>query len=264
MRTPLSLTRLRAVARKETLHLLRDRRSLGLAFVLPALMVLAFGWVITFDIRYMPMAVYDEDRTAASRALVDAFADPAGFDCSGFVQYVYARAGTALPRSVREQWNAGRPVESGDVRRGDLVFFAIGGREVSHDGLARKFLTARERAAIASLDEDARRRAFLRRWTCKEAMSKATGDGLSAPFRRIAVALSPGLALREGPGPYRPEEWTLVAAPAPDGFIATVALWERNDFTHRPVSDTSSASATTGSPRGAQGSPAPRAARTSP
>jgi ABC-2 type transport system permease protein len=69
----LSASRLLAMARKETLHLLRDPRSLGLAFVLPAVMVLAFGWIITFDIRFIRMGVYDEDRSAASRALVDAF-----------------------------------------------------------------------------------------------------------------------------------------------------------------------------------------------
>jgi ABC-2 type transport system permease protein len=68
-----SAVRLLAIARKETLHLLRDPRSLGLAFVLPAFMVLAFGWIISFDIRFIPMAVYDEDRTTASRALADAF-----------------------------------------------------------------------------------------------------------------------------------------------------------------------------------------------
>jgi len=79
MRNPISLGRLVAVARKETLHLLRDPRSLALAFVLPALMVLAFGWVITFDIRFIPMAVYDEDRTSASRALADAFTSSSYF-----------------------------------------------------------------------------------------------------------------------------------------------------------------------------------------
>ena len=83
MRERLSLSRLLAVARKETLHLVRDRRSLGLAFVLPALMVLAFGWVITFDIRFIPMAVYDEDRTSASRALVDAFTASTYFRVTG-------------------------------------------------------------------------------------------------------------------------------------------------------------------------------------
>jgi cell wall-associated NlpC family hydrolase len=63
-------------------------------------------------------------------------ADPDGFDCSGFVQYVFARAGIAVQRSVREQWQSGVPVDEGDLRAGDLVFFAIGGREVSHVGLA--------------------------------------------------------------------------------------------------------------------------------
>lgn len=74
MTLALSPTRLLAIARKEALHIFRDRRSLYLAFVLPPLMVLLFGYVITFDIRYIPMAVYDQDRTAASRSLVDAFA----------------------------------------------------------------------------------------------------------------------------------------------------------------------------------------------
>jgi cell wall-associated NlpC family hydrolase len=60
--------------------------------------------------------------------------DPGGFDCSGFVQYVFSRAGAALPRSVREQWHAG--VEVGAVAAGDLVFFAIDGRQVSHVGIA--------------------------------------------------------------------------------------------------------------------------------
>ena len=55
-------------------------------------------------------------------------------------------------------------------------------RAVNADGLARKFMTTRERAAMAPLDEEARRRHFLRLWTCKEAMSKATGDALRHLF----------------------------------------------------------------------------------
>lgn len=98
-------------------------------------------------------------------------------------------------------------------------------RELSHDGLARKFLTERERAAIAALDEDARRVAFLRRWTCKEAMSKATGDGLSAPFRDIGVDVVRGLAVCEGSGAYAPSRWTLHALPIALDLMATVALW---------------------------------------
>jgi cell wall-associated NlpC family hydrolase len=61
--------------------------------------------------------------------------EPGGFDCSGLVQYVFARAGLALPRSVREQVESGVGVE-GEVQAGDLVFFAIDGETVSHVGIA--------------------------------------------------------------------------------------------------------------------------------
>lgn len=93
MRNALSLGRLLAVSRKEVLHLRRDVRSLGLAFVLPAIMILAFGWVISFDIRHIKMAVYDEDRSQASRALVDAFTASSYFVVTGHLD----RYGDAEP-----------------------------------------------------------------------------------------------------------------------------------------------------------------------
>jgi len=98
-------------------------------------------------------------------------------------------------------------------------------RTLAHDGLARKVLTDRERDAIAMLDDDARRRAFLRLWTCKEAMSKATGDGLSAPFREIGIDTTAGLVVTEGPGPYAPSRWTLRPVRVSDDLYATAALW---------------------------------------
>ena len=98
-------------------------------------------------------------------------------------------------------------------------------RTLSHDGLARKFLTDRERAAIAVRDDDGRRRAFLRLWTCKEAMSKATGDALSAPFRKLDVAVAPIPALAAGPAPYTPGQWRLLPVDVPGGYFTTVAVW---------------------------------------
>lgn len=59
-----------------------------------------------------------------------------GFDCSGFVQFVVTSSGGRVPRSVREQWQAGVAVETAELAPGDLVFFAIGGSEVSHVGIA--------------------------------------------------------------------------------------------------------------------------------
>jgi len=100
-------------------------------------------------------------------------------------------------------------------------------RTLAHEGLARKFMGERERAAMAPLDDDGRRQAFLRLWTCKEAMSKATGDGLSAPFRTIGIDTRDGLVVAEGEGAYAPAAWTLAAVALPSPLIATVAIWDR-------------------------------------
>lgn len=98
-------------------------------------------------------------------------------------------------------------------------------RVVRADGLARKFLTPAEQATLAPLGETERQARFLRYWTCKEAMSKATGDGLSAPFRELDVKLGETIELVAGPDPYQPSHWRLHAVDAPGGFVATIALW---------------------------------------
>jgi len=48
---------------------------------------------------------------------------PAGFDCSGFVAYVYAQVGVSLPHYTGAQWNMGVPVSRDQLEPGDLVFF---------------------------------------------------------------------------------------------------------------------------------------------
>jgi cell wall-associated NlpC family hydrolase len=61
--------------------------------------------------------------------------DPDGFDCSGFVQYVFAQQGVLMPRTVEEQAHYGLRVED-ELRAGDLVFFHTSGRGPSHVGIA--------------------------------------------------------------------------------------------------------------------------------
>jgi len=59
-----------------------------------------------------------------------------GFDCSGLAMVAYQLNGLELPRTSGEQWQAGRPIPSQDLRVGDLVFFATrGGKKVSHVGI---------------------------------------------------------------------------------------------------------------------------------
>jgi 4'-phosphopantetheinyl transferase len=98
-------------------------------------------------------------------------------------------------------------------------------RAVGTDRLARKFLSPREQATLADLAPDLRRQRFLRHWTCKEAMSKATGDGIAAPFGRLDVEIADPPCLLDGPSPYVPGHWSLSYAAVPDDWLATVALW---------------------------------------
>lgn len=59
---------------------------------------------------------------------------PSGFDCSGYVQYVFNKHGITLPRTSSQQWTAGTSV-SNALQPGDLVFFNTSGSGVSHLGI---------------------------------------------------------------------------------------------------------------------------------
>ncbi len=50
-------------------------------------------------------------------------ASPSGFDCSGFIQYVYNQVGVSLPHYAASQYGYGTPVSISDLQAGDLVFF---------------------------------------------------------------------------------------------------------------------------------------------
>ena len=58
-------------------------------------------------------------------------ASPSGFDCSGFVMYVYAQVGVSLPHNAAAQYGYGTPVSRSDLQPGDLVFF----NGLGHNGI---------------------------------------------------------------------------------------------------------------------------------
>lgn len=84
-----------------------------------------------------------------------------GFDCSGFVRYVFAHAiGLHLPANSARQFLAGVEVRRGEMKPGDLVFFHTGGkRRVSHVGIYLdngRFIhspSAGKSVEVSSLDE---------------------------------------------------------------------------------------------------------------
>jgi cell wall-associated NlpC family hydrolase len=58
-------------------------------------------------------------------------ASPAGFDCSGFVMYVFAQVGVSLPHNAAAQYGYGMPVSRDQLQPGDLVFF----NGLGHNGI---------------------------------------------------------------------------------------------------------------------------------
>ncbi len=100
-------------------------------------------------------------RTAASLAGVPYLSGgttPAGFDCSGYTRYVFARSGRTLPRTAAGQHAAVRRVARGDLRPGDLLFFRDGTR-IYHVGIYAG------RGTVWHSPKPGRRVSLVRVWT---------------------------------------------------------------------------------------------------
>jgi len=82
-------------------------------------------------------------------------ADPAGFDCSGLVQYVFAQYGISVPRVVEQQWELGDKVKPKDIKPGDLLFFSTKGPGASHVAIAvdsERFVHAPNSAGVVRVE----------------------------------------------------------------------------------------------------------------
>lgn len=80
---------------------------------------------------------------------------PKGFDCSGYVRYVFAKKGISLPRSADEQYTVGTKVSKKNLQPGDLVFFETYEKGVSHSGIYignGKFISATSSSGVAIAD----------------------------------------------------------------------------------------------------------------
>ena len=107
-------SRILAVARKELLQLLRDKKSLPLIFIVPIIQVILFGYVTAMDIKHIGYAVLDRDQSAISREIV------AKIDVSGY----FENHGLVADYKAMEQL-----LDRGEIRIG-LVFPAGFSRQV--------------------------------------------------------------------------------------------------------------------------------------
>jgi peptidoglycan DL-endopeptidase CwlO len=79
--------------------------------VLPPAPAAKFGGVVGIAMQYLGIPY------------VYGGASPSGFDCSGFIMYVYAQVGVSLPHNAAAQYGYGTPVDRSQLQPGDLVFF---------------------------------------------------------------------------------------------------------------------------------------------
>ncbi len=70
---------------KEFRQIARDRRTLTILLFVPAFFLLLYGYALSFDIRNIPLAVQDDDRTSASREVISAFVNSGYFDLAADV-----------------------------------------------------------------------------------------------------------------------------------------------------------------------------------
>jgi ABC-2 type transport system permease protein len=75
-----------AIARKEFLHIFRDARSLALVILMPALLMLLFGYAVTLDVKKVSMAVLDRDQSQESLSFIQRFSASPYFDLRIFAQ----------------------------------------------------------------------------------------------------------------------------------------------------------------------------------
>jgi len=100
------IVRLVSITRKEFLHIIRDPRTLAVMFLIPVVQLILLGYAATTDIKHLRTAVWDQDHTARSRELTEAYRASGYFD---IIRYMGSEAELA--------W----AVDSGDVRAALII-----------------------------------------------------------------------------------------------------------------------------------------------
>ena len=79
----MKLQRIKAVAKKEFLHVFRDPRSLGLGIAIPMILLFLFGYALTLDVDRVPLIVWDQSHSHASRDFISRFTGSRYFALQG-------------------------------------------------------------------------------------------------------------------------------------------------------------------------------------
>ena len=139
----MNLRSIRAVARKEYYHLVRDFRSLYLALVIPLLLVLLFGYALSLDVEHIPMLVVDHDHTVQSREFIRKLDATIYFDVAANLPNVEALI-DHLDRNLGLVGVVIPPGWSADLKadRESPLQIVIDGSDPNYAGNTRAFITA--------------------------------------------------------------------------------------------------------------------------
>jgi ABC-2 type transport system permease protein len=117
----MKLQRFIAVARKESIHVVRDWRSLVLAIAIPMLLIALFGYALTMDLKQVPTAVWDQSQTAQSRELLSLFDGSAYFsvdhysqgyqDLTDMLDAGAIMVALVIPADFADRTRAGQPID---------------------------------------------------------------------------------------------------------------------------------------------------------
>lgn len=98
--------RLRALVRKEFTQIVRDPRTLFITFAIPVIQIFLLGYTATTDVRNIPLAVFDQDRSPAARRLLDAYR------AADYFRLAY---------DVQSETELRQRIESGEARAGLVI-----------------------------------------------------------------------------------------------------------------------------------------------
>ncbi|NJO85241.1 MAG: ABC transporter permease [Blastochloris sp.] len=111
-------SRILPIIRKEFIHIIRDPRTLATMFITPLLQLILLGSAATTDVRNIPVAVYDQDQSSASRQLITAFVKSGQFqvvqparderELEWLIDAGKARAGLIIPPTYASDLIGGR------------------------------------------------------------------------------------------------------------------------------------------------------------
>ncbi len=139
----MNLTNIKAVARKEYFHLIRDFRSLYLAFIIPLLLIFMFGYALSLDVDNVETVVVDYDNTPLSRDLIHKLDASPYFEVirwlpntkvlTKYLDEGRAKLGIVIPAGWTEDMRADRETP---------IQFILDGSDPNYAGISRGYVNA--------------------------------------------------------------------------------------------------------------------------